>query len=155
MKNRLLIATLLIFYVIILSSGIMTIGCSKDTGSIDDKIIRKFSVAGVKLGMGENEAAKELQQFAKKVGGILYGRCVIQRNRIVYLCVGLSNNKISSIRFHASFAKIPYNAYGMDVTAAKIFLKDKYNIKLDNNNSYKGDKLMVTLHTQYITFKLK
>jgi hypothetical protein len=104
--------------------------------------------------MSENEAAIKLKKFSTKINGVLFDRCV-SKNKLAVVCVSLSDNKISSISFHAAFLKIPYSAFGMDKKAGKKIVEKKYGITLDENYAYEGDKLKVSLSEYNVIFKLK
>ncbi len=154
MRKLAIVIVLTMIFSMILSGNVLAAKASKDLISDDERIIKQFSVADVKLGMSENEAAIKLKKFAKKLNGVLFDRCV-SKNQIAYICVSLSDKKITSITFHAAFLKVPYSTFGMDKEIGKKMVEKKYKIKLNDNYSYEGDKINISLSEFDINFELK
>ncbi len=64
------IITLFILFLALFSPNVLAAKSSDESVSLDERIIKQFSVAGIKLGMGEEEAAQKLKQLANKTGGV-------------------------------------------------------------------------------------
>jgi len=154
MKNISIIITITMMLFMIFSENVLAAKATKEIISDDDRIINQFSVVGVKLGMGKNAAAIKLKKFAKELNGVLFAGCV-SKNKLAYVCVKLTDDKISRISFHAAFLKIPYGVYGMDKEAAKEIIEKKYKITLNEDYSYEGDKLDISFSNFDIIFALK